>query len=586
MQKRLIILRYFVIGVFILVGLNIFYLQIIQGAYFRKRSLENRTQVIPLPAPRGKIFTRDGKILVTNRPAFSVLFSGLNLPESAVRESIAKISALFNIPVNILKEKVTAQARTPLLPVHFVEDISRQELVRLSEISYDLPGTVITVESRRKYVYGDFASHIIGYLGEINKEELAKLAGYRPGQIIGKAGIEREFDRELRGIDGGKQIEINALGKQTALLGREEPIPGNNLKLTINFQLQRLAEEALAGKKGAIVVLNPQNGEILAWVSKPSFNPELFLKRLTPQECAKIFADPEHPLLNRAIQGQYPPGSTFKIVTAIAALEEKKITPETIFNCRGEFSLRRGGQVFRCWKEEGHGRIDLHEAIVQSCSVYFYHAGLLVGPDDLAKYAKAFGLGKPTGIGLGPEKGGVVPDPHWKRGVIKRGWFGGDTVNFSIGQGYLLVTPLQMANLIAAVATRGKMYRPYLVKEIISPEGKILKSFEKKLGKEVRLSPKTWEILRAGLTGVVEERKGTGRFVRIKGLKIAGKTGTAENPFGKEHAWFVCFAPVEDPQIAMCVFVENGGQGAVAAVPLARHILKEVASHKILIVSL
>lgn len=569
-------MRYFIIVVFGVLTLSLFYLQIIQGAYFRKRSLENRRQVIPLPAPRGKIFDRNDRLLVTNRPSFAVLFSGLNLPPQAIRETIDIISPIIGVSPRILENKVHQQQQVPLVPVHFAEDIPRGTLVRLAEISDQLLGIMLEVESVQEYIYGDFASHIIGYLGEIDRKELANLEGYRLGQIIGKAGIEREFDCELRGIDGGKHIEINARGKQIRFLGQEEPIVGNNLRLTIDFQLQKLAEDALKGQKGSVVVLDPRSGEILALVSKPSFNASFFLKKLTAQQCRGLFANPEHPLLNRALQGQYPPGSTFKIVTALSALEEGKITPKTVFDCKGEISIGRRGKVFHCWKEGGHGKLDLQQAIVQSCGLYFYHTGLLVGPGNLSKYAKMMGLGRVTGIRLEGEKPGVVPDPHWKKDTVGQGWFSGDTVNLSIGQGYILVTPLQMANLIACLATRGKIYRPYLVKEVVSPAGKVLKSFKPVVKRKVKLSPQTYQILIDGLEGVVAAEEGTGRFARVSGLRIAGKTGTAENPFGREHAWFVCFAPVEEPRIAMCVFVENGGQGAVAAVPLARQILKGI----------
>ncbi len=354
-------------------------------------------------------------------------------------------------------------------------------------------------------------------------------------------------------------------------MGYREPLPGNDLILTINRELQRVAWNSLEGRPGAIVALDPNNGEILSLVSSPAYNPNLFARALSEEEWLSLKEDLLHPLTNRAIQGQYAPGSIFKVITAIAALERGLASRDKKFSCSGAFPFK--DRVFRCWRKEGHGTLNLKEAIIHSCDVYFYQLGLETGVDNIVDFSKRFGLGKASGIDLFEEEKGFLPHRRWREDSLSREWFEGDTVNLSIGQGYLLVTPLQMANLISAIASGGKLYRPYLVKRILSPEGEIIKEMRPHLIKEVRLEKENLDLLRESLFSVVNEM-GTGWRAKVKGIEVTGKTGTAENPLGEDHAWFIGFAPCREPKIALAILVEHGGMGGEVAAPIAKKIFE------------
>jgi len=573
LYNRIQVFRIIIVAIFIMFFLRLFYLQIISGKRLLKVSEDNRVQLFFNPAPRGTIFDRNHNIIVRNRASFAVYFSPINLSRESLDYVLARLSSILSIELSDLKKRVEENLRNPFCNLRLVDDVDRHKVFFISENRNDLPGVSIKVEPVRLYPYNNFASHLLGYLGEINKKELQSLShlGYQLGDTIGKMGIEGVYDKWLRGRRGLEKVEIDAQGRQLRLLDEVPPKPGYNLILTLDFNLQRISEDLLRDKQGVICVLNPQDGSILAMVSKPDYNPNVFCTSLTREDCSRLFNDPLNPILNRALQGQYAPGSSFKVITAVAGLEEEKITLDTKFNCPGFF--QQGDRTFRCWKEEGHGKVDIIEGIAQSCDVFFYRVGLEVGIDDLSSYARIFGLGRPTQISLGSEANGLVPDREWKRKHTKQIWFPGDTVNVAIGQGYLLTTPLQMANLTATIANGGKIFRPFVVRKIITQEGETVESyFGKQIG-EAHISHKTLEIVRRGMEQVVES--GTGRAAAVSGIKIAGKTGTAENPQGEDHAWFLAYAPSDkDPEIALAVFVEHGGHGAQAAAPLARKILE------------
>ncbi len=567
-------LQYFTIAVFVILILRLFFISIIKGSYFQKISEDNRIQIFTLPAPRGIIYDRKGKVLVDNRLSFSVLLSPINLKREILEKTIVRLNGVLE-SVNDYKPGMTGN-------VCLAEDVEPEKIFYLSEQKHNFPGMRIQVRPKRHYPYGAFAAHLIGYLGQISKRELEDPVhvGYKKRDIIGKTGLEKIYDRFLRGRDGNEQIEVDVNGKPLRMLSHQDSWMGDHLILTVDKNIQDTCEAVLRGKKGAICVLNPKNGEVLAMVSKPDFDPNIFIENTSPLQYRKLFNDPELPMFNRVIQSQQSPGSVFKIITAISALEEGAVDLETTYNCHGSFLLGRGrrSREFKCWKEGGHGRMEIIDAIAHSCDVYFYQAGLKTGVDSISEYAALFGLSALSGFCMPSEERGLIPSARWKREKTGECWYPGDTVNMSIGQGYVLVTPIQMANLASFVAGRGVLYEPFTVRRIIDTEGNIIRTFRPKVKKRVKLKQQTWDIIQRGMREAVTS--GTCRGVNFRNLAVAGKTGTTQNPHGDDHAWFICYAPVEDPQVAMSVYVEHGGHGSSAAVPLARKILENMFNLK------
>jgi penicillin-binding protein 2 len=573
LQESLVWFRYFIIATVSILFIRLFSLQIVKRGELYRLSEANRIQLFLDPAPRGIIYDRNGKVIVENIGSFSVLFSPTNLTWRQTEEILKKLSEILNLDYQSMSRKVRSSIRQPL-SILLAENVPPPQVFCLAEEKVNLPGVSIAIEPRRHYLHRNFASHLLGHLGEIGPKELGALspAGYRLGDIIGKSGIEKIYDNYLRGTSGGRQIEIDANGRQLRIINSILPEEGNALILTLDERIQRLCEDALGGKSGAICAINPSNGEVLALVSKPDFDPNLFTERLSPFRTQQLFIDPGLPMFNRAIQSRYAPGSLFKIITAIAALEEGVITPEETMGCRG--TLRIGNRDFKCWKEGGHGRLNIVQALAQSCDIFFYQLGLRVGGDKIAKYARMLGLERKLEISLPGEASGLVPDSTWKKINFGEGWYPGDTANMSIGQGYLEVTPLQMASLISFIANGGIIYKPLIVKKIINRRGEIVQIFHPEIIGKPIISSQTLSIVRKGLREAV--LSGTSQVVKFKGLTVAGKTGTAQNPHGEDHAWFICYAPEEAPRIALAVMVEHGGHGASAAAPLARQILNGV----------
>jgi len=583
--------KYFVAFVglaFFLIFIRLWSLHVIKGSELRQLSENNRIRLLENSADRGMLLDRKGHVLAHNRPSFEVYL----VPEDvrANPEVLIKIAQLLNMPRDEIEEKIGAQRRgAPFRPVKIKSDIDWNELAVLESNRVHLPGLLVDVRPRRAYDYGDLASHLIGYLGEVDENELkqSKDSPYRMGSLIGKYGVEYRWENDLRGVDGGRQIEVDALGREVRPLGVVEPFPGNNLFLTIDLDLQKTAEESYKDKNGALIAMDPKTGHILDMVSKPSFEP--FARNVSPDEWKALVENPYHPLTNKAIQGQYPAGSVFKIITAIAGLESGIITPNTQFRCTGAFPY--GNRDFRCWKQGGHGSLSLHRAIVESCDIYFYQAGLKVGVDLIAHYADAFGLGKLTGISLPHEKPGTVPSSSWKKKRFGVPWYSGETLSFSVGQGYLLTTPLQLLMLISGIANGGKLPLPQVVERVEDVYGNTLKEYPPvELGR-ANVSQKTFEIIQEALKGAINEPHGTGSACLLKEVKVAGKTGTAQvvampEDFKRgemnriplkfrDHAWFVAYAPVEDPKISVVVLVEHGGFGASAAAPIAKKVIEQ-----------
>ncbi len=565
---------------------KLWYLQVIKTGEFKAKSEKNRLRVVRLPAPRGKILDRSGRLLAGVTPCFNVCI---------VKEEAKDLESLLHRLIPILKEP-EAEIRTQLakgkreplyIPIVIKRRIDWDTLCRIEASAYRLPGVYIETVPDRLYPYGAIAPHLIGHLGQINEKELRsnKFPGIRPGDLIGKYGIEAVYNRQLSGQNGLRRIEVDAMGGPVRVLDEKPPIPGDDIYLTIDLDLQRAVQKALDKQVGAVVVMNPNNGAILAMASSPFFDPDLFIRGMTPEQWKHLQDKVKKPLFNRAIQGQYAPGSIFKIVTAAAALQEGIITPRKTYFCNGSFHL--GKRNFRCWDWRGHGKTDLYKAISQSCDVYFYQVGLELGIDKISKYSTAFGLGRRTGIHLPGEAKGFVPTREWKHQAYRESWHKGETLIVAIGQGATTVTPLQTASLISAVANEGTLYTPVYIEQILDARGKIISTFKAIPSGTLPIKPAYLKAIKKGLKGVVNDKKGTGTRCKIKGLTVAGKTGTAQVKEQKkrgqnehipwkyrDHAWFVAYAPADKPKIAIAVLVEHGGHGGSTAAPIAKKIIE------------
>jgi penicillin-binding protein 2 len=464
------------------------------------------------------------------------------------------------------------------------KDVAWSTLVAVESHQMDIPGVSVEVGTKRHYPPDGLAAHLLGYVGEVNPQEMALFPAYRLGDLIGKFGIERQWETDLRGRGGGQQIEVDATGRRLRVLGEIEASAGQSLMLTIDRALQEKTETALAGREGAVVVLAVHSGEILAMVSRPTFDPNMFARGIKPGEWRGLVTDPLRPLNNRVIQGQYPPGSTFKVMMAAAAVEKGVISPSTRFSCSG--GLPFGRRVFRCWKRGGHGSVDLQQAIAQSCDVYFYQVGQRLGIDAIAEYARRFGLGAPLGIALDHEAPGLIPDSAWKKERLGVQWYAGETLSVVIGQGYVTATPLQMAVAAATVANGGIVYRPHIVKQVLSDEGGLVREYTPEVIRKTGIRASTLQLIRDGMRDVVNSRSGTGKKAQLPGIVVAGKTGTSQVIAGtrgkgtilprqyRDHAWFIAFAPAEAPEVAVACLIEHAGEGGgAAAAPVTREVL-------------
>jgi len=543
----------------------------IKGEEFRERAVENCIRALVEDAPRGRIYDRREELLVTNRPA--VVVSIIPAEVDDLEKLSERLGRIIGISPEEISQTVKNYLENPFKPVKILDDCKTNKIVEIEERKDELKGVVLEVKPRRDYLYHDFAAHSLGYVGEIDKEELQQFGNpkFQGGDIIGKAGLEKYYDDILRGEKGGKEVEVDALGQEITTLLYQKPVPGEDLVLTIDRDLQLYGENLLFDKKGSIIVSDPNSGEILALVNRPSFNPNLFADGISHSDWERLSSDVDYPLTNRSVQGVYSPGSIFKVVTAIAALEEGVTDRKRKIYCSGSFEL--AGQVFTCWKETGHGSLSIVDGIAHSCNIYFYTLGKDLGIERFNKYMQKFGLGEKTGIDLPAEAIGTIPSAQWKKREVNEIWFPGDTINLSIGQGYLLLTPLQVHNLITTIASEGEVYKLHLVKKIISADGKTVKEIKPEIYKKVDFSLDTIKIIKEGLRQTI--LKGTGWRANIKELAVAGKTGTAQNPQGETHAWFIGFAPYENPEVCITVFLENGGEGGEAAAPIARAMMEK-----------
>lgn len=567
--------------------LRLGYLQIIKGSEFRQKSDNNSVRFRNLKPLRGLIMDRNRIVLVDNKPSFDVIYIPNKNKDNVL--SVEKLKNLYrNNSLELLCDQSVFKTAKPYLPVKLERNVGMEKVAIIEANALDLPGIYVDVSPIRLYLDGEMLAPIIGYTGEVSKEDLENSnANYAYGDVLGKHGVEKFFDSYIRGSNGAELVEVNVYGKEVKNLGRIDPVSGYNIVLNIDVDLQKATAEALAGRSGAAVVLDVHDGSVLAMFSAPSFDPNLFNSGISREEWEKLQNNPLCPLSNKAVSGQYPPGSTYKLIVAAAALEEGVITPETKIFCNGSFTL--GNRTYRCWKKGGHGSVNLHQAIVESCDVYFYSVGKMLGVDKIAEYAKRFGLGRTAGIDLPNEKAGLVPTKEWKLKRKRSPWQIGETISTAIGQGFNLVTPLQLANAYSAFANGGNLWKPRLVKYIETADGKLYKEFLPEKEGELHLNPKTVDILNSALWGVVNEPAGTGKNAKLTGVDVCGKTGTSQvlglpenemarrakrlTAFQKDHALFACYAPSKDPEIAVAVILEHAGGGGAVAAPVARRIL-------------
>ena len=572
---------------------RLFFLQIVAGERYTFLSENNRVRIKRVAGTRGMIYDRNGQLLVDSRPSFDLIFvpEDSNDPRATLR---LLAHHLGRDEKQLLQTFEEGKSRAAFDEMVLGRDVDWQTVVAVETHQLELPGVSLRVRPRRSYADGPMTAHVLGYLGEINQKQLnvLKEKGYVVGDEIGQYGVERRWEELLRGQSGGQQVEVDALGRRVRVLHEVTDVPGYTVHLTLDRELQTVAFEALKNREGTVVAIDIRNGAVLALASTPAFDPNIFARGIKSEEWSGLIKDQLRPLSNRAIQGQFPPGSTFKIIMAIAALEEGVVNPESFIQDPGFFPF--GNRQFRDWKKGGHGAVNLHRAIVESCDTYFYQLGAKLGIDRIAKWSRAFGLGEKSGIALDDEKSGIIPDTEWKRKRFRQPWFPGETISVAIGQGYVTVTPLQLANMMAAVANGGKLFRPYLVSKVESLDGATVREYGPDLIRNIELKPDTLGRVQRGLADVVHGPGGTGAAARSPLVRVAGKTGTAQviemkgaylksehlSYENRDHAWFVAYGPVEDPQIAVAILVEHGGHGGDAAAPIAKKLFEKMAARQ------
>ncbi len=597
LKRRLLAAAGVVLFFFAILALRLWSLQITNGPEYEKRAYSNRVRIREMAPPRGHVLDRFGREIVTNRPSFNVVL--IQEDSHDLGDVLKRLAPVLDMEVSELWKKIREASGIPrYLPVRLKEDIDWRTLAYLENHNQDFSGIRTEVQPVRVYHYGDLAANVIGYLGSISKKELEQSDRtiYRGGDTIGKRGLERLREPDLRGEKGRSYTEVDAKGFEQQLLKTVEPLPGRELHLTLDVDLQQIAESYMeAGEKaGAVVALEVNSGRVLAAVSSPTIHINDFVGGISSKKWQVLLDNPKHPLINKVAQGTYPPGSTYKMVTALAGLAKGVIDEETVFYCPGHSFF--GHWIYRCWKHSGHGPVNLLTPTGQSCDVYFYQVGQRVGVDSLAEYANKLGLGKKTGIEMEYERSGLAPTKAWKLKNRKAKWQEGETLSIAIGQGFNLASPLQMAVMTATLANGGKVYRPQLVEKVVDPEGNIVETFTPELVGQVKGMERYFQSIEKGMEYVVQGKRGTARKVAIDGLRIAGKTGTAQVvrlaqyrglkeediPYKyRDHAWFTCYAPADNPEIVVTVLVEHGLHGGSGAGPIARAVLNQYFSGRL-----
>lgn len=578
LRARINIVGYSIVAALGILLLGFWHFQMIQSGYYTELAERNRIKLIPLLAPRGRITDREGRTLVDNRPSYNVILTRENSQRS-IEETAALLSPGIGMTVDEILEKVQRRKSEPKFrPIVLKEDVAITDIAFVESHQLELPEISVEDRPRRKYLYGTLAAHALGYMGEVTESELQtnEFKQYQSGDEVGRAGMERTYNSILRGTDGYRKVVVDKFRRVVETLGGQDPTPGNNIRTTIDLDLQRAAEDAIGDRTGAAVAIDPHTGEVLVLASKPAFDPNLFATRISTADFNALNKDPRKPFRNRAVQDAHSPGSVFKIFMAAAGLEAGTLNPLEHIVCTGAASFY--GHTHACWKSGGHGNIGLYDAIVNSCNVFFYNVGRDLGIDKIARSMAVMGLGRTTGIDLPNESAGLIPSPEWKRLVRHEPWYQGETISVSIGQGAVGVTPLQATSAMAGLASGGRLMRPHFV----PPETLESMGFQTRpiIPEQYSIHQTTVDIVSRAMWGVVNEG-GTGTQAAVKGFDVAGKTGTAQvvgkQSYGsqfEDNAWFVGFAPYRNPDIAVGVFIEHGGHGGSAAAPVAHAILE------------
>jgi len=581
LHRRLRVAKVVILLVIGILGFRVWQLQIHSGERYRELSEDNRTRTVIREPARGLIYDRNGVLLANNVPSFSLY---VTLEDIEDRESLARsFMTLIGLDENVARKKLSG-IRNRLIPQKIKDRLTLRQAAIIESHRLNLPGVMIQPEPQRNYPAGVTGGHLVGYVGEVSAVQLEKpeFSELHQGSIVGQYGVEFTFDRFLRGRAGEKMVEVDAHGHEKRTVKVFRPKAGDDLYLTIDIRLQQLAEELLGEDFGAIVAVDPRQGEVLALASRPAFDPNVLSRELTRKQWEEIVNDEGRPLTNRATQGQYPPGSILKIIMATAALETKTVDPSTNIACAGGF--RFGRRVYRDWKAGGHGLVNVHEAIVDSCDVFFYTVGQQMGIETIALYMSRFGLGRKTHVDLPSERRGIVPTPAWKKKVKGQIWLPGETISASIGQGFITVTPIQMAQVTATVANNGIPFRPHLVRAVMDRTTGRLQELPIVAQGRLKVKKETLDLVKNAMEEVVS--RGTARRAQSSLVKVAGKTGTAQtvslrHDSGedvpkkfRDHAWFVSYAPAKKPRIAVAVIVEHKGHGGSAAAPLAKRLIE------------
>ena len=582
-SHRMNIMTGIIVAVIGFLIIRLAWMQLVNGPQYKKIAEENRIRKIVAQAPRGSIYDRNGALLVGNNPSFAI--SIIPSEYTNARNATPILASIIGLKPEEIEKKLQYNEEFIYTPIRLKRDADQMMIAKIQEHKYYLPGVIIEAVPVRSYIYKELAAHVFGFVGSISEAEYVKrkMKGYNPNDFIGKDGLEGAWEDVLRGIDGGLQVEVNALGEEVQIIGDKPAVAGKGLVLTLDANLQKIAEDALANqialsresgqpaKGGSAVVLDVHTGGVLVMASQPAFDPNIFASGISNLNWNKLTNDPYHPLANKTIQNTYPPGSVFKIITAAAALDMGYVDANEVFDDKGVYILH--GWSFYGWETKGLGRLKIADAICWSSDPVFYELGHRMGIDNLASYALTFGLGQITGIRLAGEEKGIVPTEAWKQTTYAEGWYPGETIIAAIGQGYYLVTPLQQAIVLMAVANGGIIYRPLLVDRVLTPDGAIFHTNSPEVLRTVYLKPETWEIIKTGLAAVTS--RGTASTV-FQGFRppIAGKTGSAETGSGTVHSWFSCYAPADNPEIVVSVLVEEGGDGSVSAAPVVRKILE------------
>jgi len=570
---RLTAVSYLVVAMILLLLVGFWKLQVVDANHYQELADKNRIRAIPLIAPRGRMLDREGRVIVDNYPSFSVLL--LRDDISQVQSALPQIAVGLGVTPEDLKQQIDAAKFLPKYdPIVIKPEASKADIAFIEAHKSDLPMLEMVMMHRRRYPPNTFLSSAIGYVGEVNENDIERSEGkFRPGDMVGKNGLERQYNETLMGTDGLRRVIVNSVGKEMGRLQETEPIPGKEIQLAIDIDLQAVAERALGDRRGAAVALDPRTGEILAYVSHPAPDPNDFAVRITKDDWRKLNEDPGKPLMNRPIQAQLAPGSVFKVIMATAMLESKAVPEGFGVFCPGAAVFY--GRTFHCWEPKGHGEVDWHAAIVHSCDVFFYNLGQRLGIDKISFYALQLGLGRKTGIDLPGEESGLIPSEEWKERAFHQKWYPGETISVSIGQGAVTTTPLQIAKVIGGIASGGVFMQPHLLKNANASELRFA------------ISPQTVDKVTQAMSDVVNTPAGTAYAHRVPGVELCGKTGTAQaigaqglarltnRAEYKDNAWFAGFAPRQNPEIAVAVLVDDAGQhGGTAAAPIADDIVQ------------